>query len=95
MCCGTQAGSYLRLIDSCITHIEAQGPSRTCKESKEEEEEAMELIDVSENWEVRSGWVCQLNEPTVVFVNLMVVFVNLEAVVFVNLMNLRRQGLRS
>ena len=42
MCCGTEAGSYLRLIDSCITQLKAQGPSqfRTCNESKEEEEEA-------------------------------------------------------
>ena len=31
-------GSYLRLIDSCITQLKAQGPSRTCNESKEEEE---------------------------------------------------------
>ena len=38
MCCGTEAGSYLRLIDSCITQLKAQGPSRTCNESKEEEE---------------------------------------------------------
>ena len=29
----------MRLIDSCITQLEAQGPSRTCTESKEEEEE--------------------------------------------------------
>ena len=36
MCCGTEAGSCLRLIDSCITQIKAQGPSRTCNESKEE-----------------------------------------------------------
>ena len=36
--CGTEAGSYLRLIDSCITQLKAQGPSRTCNESKEEEE---------------------------------------------------------
>ena len=35
----TEAGSYLRLIDSCITQLKAQGPSRTCTESKEEEEE--------------------------------------------------------
>ena len=34
---GSEAGSYFRLIDSCITRIEAQGPSRTCNESKEEE----------------------------------------------------------
>ena len=38
MCCGTEAGSYLRLIDSFITQIKAQGPSRTCSESKKEEE---------------------------------------------------------
>ena len=37
--CGvvTEAGSYLRLKDSCITHLKAQGPSRTCNESTEEE----------------------------------------------------------
>ena len=33
------ATSYLRLIDTCITQLKAQGPSRTCHESKEEEEE--------------------------------------------------------
>jgi len=37
---GSEAGSYLRLIDSCITPLKAQGPARTCHESKEEEEEA-------------------------------------------------------
>ena len=26
----TEAGSYQRLIDSCITQVKAQGPSRTC-----------------------------------------------------------------
>jgi len=36
---GSEAGSYLRLIDSCITQLKAQRPSRTCNESKEEEEE--------------------------------------------------------
>ena len=39
MCSGSEAGSYLRLIDSCITQLKAQGPSRTCNESKEEGEE--------------------------------------------------------
>jgi len=34
----TEAGSYLRLIDFFITQLKAQGPSRTCNESKEEEE---------------------------------------------------------
>jgi len=38
MCCGTEAGSYLRRIDSCISQLKAQGPSRTCNESKAEEE---------------------------------------------------------
>jgi len=32
----------LRLIDSCITQHTVQGPSRTCNESKEEEEECEE-----------------------------------------------------
>ena len=39
MCSGSEAGSYLRLIDSCIPQLKAQGPSRTSNESKEEEEE--------------------------------------------------------
>ena len=33
---GSDAGSFLRLIDSCITQLKAQRPSRTCNESKEE-----------------------------------------------------------
>ena len=37
LCSGSEAGSYLQLIDSCITHLKAQGASRTCNESKEEE----------------------------------------------------------
>ena len=32
-----EEGSYLRLIDSCITQLKAQGPSRICNASKEEE----------------------------------------------------------
>ena len=40
--CGAHlgAGSYLKLIDSCITQLKAHGLSRTCKESKDEEEGA-------------------------------------------------------
>jgi len=38
ICSGFEAGLYLRLIDSCVTQLKAQGPSRTCNESKEEEE---------------------------------------------------------
>ena len=37
MCSGSEAGSYLKRIDSCFTHLKAQGPSGTCDESKEEE----------------------------------------------------------
>ena len=39
-----QKGAYLRLIDSFITHLKAQGPSRTCNESKEEEEEGWGVL---------------------------------------------------
>ena len=35
---GSEEGSYVRLIDSCITQLKAQGPSRTCNESQEDEE---------------------------------------------------------
>ena len=45
MCCGTEPGSYLRLIDSCITQLKAQGPSRACNESKEEEEELSSRLE--------------------------------------------------
>ena len=38
MCGGSEAGSYVRLIDSCITQLKAQGISRTCNESKDEED---------------------------------------------------------
>ena len=33
----TEAGSYLRFLDVCITQLKAKGPSRFCNESKEEE----------------------------------------------------------
>ena len=36
---GSEAGSYLRRIDQCVTQLKAQGPSRTCTGSKEAEEE--------------------------------------------------------
>jgi len=35
----SEVGSYLRLMDSCISQLKAQGPSRTCNESKEEKRE--------------------------------------------------------
>ena len=35
----TEAGSYLRLIDSCVTQLKAQGPFSTCNERKEEDPE--------------------------------------------------------
>jgi len=49
MCCGTEAGSYLRLIDSCITQLKAHGPSRTCNESKEEEREVYRRADLADD----------------------------------------------
>ena len=41
----TEAGSYLRLTDFCITQLTAQGPSRFCYES--EEEESLEATKLS------------------------------------------------
>ena len=43
MCSGSEAGSYSRLIDSCITQFKAHGPSKTCNESNEEEEKSLGL----------------------------------------------------
>jgi len=43
MCSGSEAGSYLRLIDSCITQLKAQGPAISCNKSKEEEEEGLRV----------------------------------------------------
>ena len=31
--------TWLLIIDSCVTQLKAQGPSRTCNESKKEEED--------------------------------------------------------
>ena len=33
----TEAGSYFRLIDSCVIQLKAQGLFKTCNESKGEE----------------------------------------------------------
>ena len=49
----SEAGSYLRLIDPCITQLKAQGPSRTCNESNEEEEEAYWGTGVHGLWGTR------------------------------------------
>ena len=40
-CLYRRHSSYVSAIDSCITQLEAQGPSRTSNESKEEEEDRM------------------------------------------------------
>ena len=37
--CGSEAGSYLRRLDSCITQLKAQGPPKTCNENEEEDED--------------------------------------------------------
>ena len=42
MCIDFEAGSYVRLIDSCTTQLKAQGPSRNCDESQKEEEQLAE-----------------------------------------------------
>ena len=39
MCSGSEAGSFLRLVDSFITQRKARGLSRTCNKSKEKAEE--------------------------------------------------------
>ena len=54
-----EAGSYLRLIDSCITQRKAQGPSRTCNESKEQEGRGTQescLVRVATAAEAGKGW---------------------------------------
>ena len=37
MCSGPEAGSYFRLIDSCITQLNAQGLSRNCDTNQKRE----------------------------------------------------------
>ena len=72
MCCGTEAGSYLRHIDSCITQLKAQGPSRTCNESKEEDptqEHSLSDADPSNGWTgLRSGDMLDLERCLVTLV---------------------------
>ena len=43
----------MRLIDSCITQLMAQGPSRTCNESKEEDEEDSHLEATERSFQAR------------------------------------------
>ena len=51
----TEAGSYLRLIEICITQLKAQGPSRTCNESKEEEADTIRVAHGAEAQVRRPG----------------------------------------
>ena len=62
MCCGTEAGAYLRLIDSCITQIKAQGPSRTCHEREEEEEKKLRGYDFTTALRVFLRWTASAAE---------------------------------
>jgi len=56
-----RAGSYLRLIDSCITHLKARGPSRTCNEREEEEDEGSATQAGSDESHSRAGsWRAQV-----------------------------------
>ena len=41
---------FWRLIDSCITQLEAQRPSRTCHESKEKEESILIMGELNEDF---------------------------------------------
>ena len=50
MCSGSEAGSYSRLKNSCITQLKDQGPARTSNESKEEEEEEVSIIVIFSSW---------------------------------------------
>ena len=45
----------MRLIDSFITQLKAQGPSRTSNESKEEEEEAPFTRQADAGWRAGTG----------------------------------------
>jgi hypothetical protein len=56
----TEEGSYLRLTDSCITQLKAQGPSRTCNESEAEEEEAPERHLFVDNLLVRIHFIIEM-----------------------------------
>ena len=53
----SKAGSYVRLIDFCITQRKAQGTYRTCNESEEEEEEearlCLEMLEICESFQGR------------------------------------------
>jgi len=52
-CSGSETGSFLRLTDYYITKLKAQGPSRTCNESTEEQ---LKLNPRKRTWK-REGWV--------------------------------------
>ena len=49
---------FVRLIDSCITQLKAQGPSRTCNESKE-----VYQVDVEEEFLLPLGREVRLYTP--------------------------------
>ena len=57
LCSGSESVSYLRLIDTQITRLEAQGLSKTCNERKEggEEEKFLERSRLTPMQE--SGWI--------------------------------------
>ena len=52
---------YSRLTDSCITQLKAQGPSRTCNESKEEESLGTVKGLMAEALREKNGLVERLN----------------------------------
>ena len=67
---GNEEGLYLRLIDSCITKLQARGPSRTFHESEEDEKKKSAVsfkpktLDLERGTLQREPKACTLNhEP--------------------------------
>ena len=55
----TEEGSYLRLVDVCITQLEAQGPSWTCTGSKDEEKKQRRVLRRAEAYRAQSAVTLQ------------------------------------
>ena len=63
MCSSSEAGSYLSLIDSCVTQLKAQGPSRTGDESKEEEKRVCSDLECWRALRRAAGFFCAHHQP--------------------------------
>ena len=72
LACLSYMGSEMRLKGSCITHIKAHGPSRTCNESEEEGSADLRVASASASFAccVRcscSVWRCSATQSTEFF----------------------------